>query len=342
MGKDYYKILNVPKSATAEECKKAYRKLALKFHPDKNKSLGAEEKFKEISEAYEVLSDPEKREIYDKYGEEGMKGSPAPNADGPNFGPGFHRTYVYTSGDPRDTFTRAFGDEDIFADLIGGLGGFSFFGQGNQKDGPTRSRKDDMFNHFGGGMPSTKKQKTMKDPPLQKDLFVSLEDLMNGCTKKMKISRKIFSADGSSSAEDKILPVMVKPGWKAGTKVTFAKEGDQKPGVIPADVVFTIRDKPHPKFSRDSKNNLVHSVKISLRDALTGSSVDVPTLEGQTVSLRLDEIVQPDSVRCIPGKGLPLPKNPDKRGDLLIKFEIQCPTTLTDAEKDVLRDILPC
>ena len=114
MGKDYYKVLNIARSATSEEIKKAYRKLALKYHPDKNKgSKEAEEKFKEVAEAYEALSDPQKREIYDKYGEEGLKG---------NFGGAGATNFKMPEGfsfsfniDPNETFRNVFGDEDPFA-----------------------------------------------------------------------------------------------------------------------------------------------------------------------------------------------------------------------------------
>lgn len=118
MGKDYYKVLEIPRNATEQEIKKAYRKMALKYHPDKNKSPGAEEKFKDIAEAYEVLSDPQKREVFDKYGEEGLKGAPRqPSAGGANFRE-FHFPEGFTSftfhGDPRATFSSVFGDEDPF------------------------------------------------------------------------------------------------------------------------------------------------------------------------------------------------------------------------------------
>ena len=123
MGKDYYQVLELKKGATEDELKKAYRKLALKFHPDKNKSPGAEDKFKEIAEAYEVLSDQKKRDIYDKYGEDGLKGNlpptpgptrPGKASKGPGPGPGPSFTYKY-HGNPHDTFRMFFGDEDPFA-----------------------------------------------------------------------------------------------------------------------------------------------------------------------------------------------------------------------------------
>ena len=171
MGKDYYKILGVAKTAKDDEIKKAYRKLALKWHPDKNKNAGAEEKFKEISEAYDVLSDKEKREIFDKYGEEGLHGAPPSGADGMNmnFGggaPGF-RTFVFTSGNARDTFARAFGDDDEFADIIGGLGGFNFFSdRGGRRPGPKSNGMGNFMFDFNGMAPQSKKQK-LQDQAIQ-------------------------------------------------------------------------------------------------------------------------------------------------------------------------------
>lgn len=111
MGKDYYKILGISKSATDDEIKKAYRKLALKFHPDKNKNAGAEEMFKNVAEAYEVLSDKKKREIYDQYGEEGLKGNQGGHGGGGGGGHNNHGgTYTYSfHGDPRATFAQFFG-----------------------------------------------------------------------------------------------------------------------------------------------------------------------------------------------------------------------------------------
>lgn len=117
MGKDYYKVLEIPRNASEQEIKKAYRKMALKYHPDKNKSPGAEERFKDIAEAYEVLSDSQKREVFDKYGEEGLKGAPQRQPGGASFRE-FHMPEGFTSfsfhGDPRATFSRVFGDEDPF------------------------------------------------------------------------------------------------------------------------------------------------------------------------------------------------------------------------------------
>ena len=358
MGKDYYKLLGVSKTADAGQLKKAYRKLALKFHPDKNKEPGAEEKFKEISEAYEVLSDKDKRSIYDQYGEEGLKGGiPGggsragfdPNNNGFssfNFGGGnggSFRTFSFSNNDAFNTFSRTFGDDFAFGDLFGNLaggGGRSFSQMGGRHYQQQEEPMD--FESFGTNQGPPKRQKK-QDEPIYKDLYVSYEELMTGCTKKLKITRQVMNPDGRSMRSDeKILVVDIKKGWKEGTKITFRGEGDQKPGHIPADIVIVIKDKKHPNFIRDKSNNLVFKAEVSLRDALCGNTcVKVPTINGQLHTLNIKNPLQPGDIRTIQGEGLPLPKSSTKRGDIIIEFSIQFPRNLSGAQKDVLRDILP-
>jgi DnaJ-class molecular chaperone len=377
MGKDYYTILGVKKGATDEELKRAYRKLALKYHPDKNKAAGAEEKFKEIGEAYDVLSDPKKKQVYDQFGEEGLKGGSGgnnSNGGGPNGGPGHSHpgfsngefTYTY-HGDPRATFSQFFGTSNPFEmfmnggvpggvhqrqggvegmdidgigleDLLGGFGGHP--GGRGGGHGPQRSYTFNGNDMGGHGHHGPKQFKT-QDTTIEKEIHVTLEDISKGVDKKMKISRRVFDDMGNSKAEEKILTVNVKPGWKSGTKITFAKEGDKIPGKIPADIAFVIRDKPHPLFTRDG-SNIVYTHKLNLRDALCGSVLEIPTLEaGRKQGLNLmDEVIKPNSVKKLQGYGLPFPKEPSRKGDLIVKFDIQFPDRLSGAAKDVLSDIL--
>merc|ERR1712107_723573 len=153
-----------------------------------------------------------------------------------------------------------------------------------------------------------------------REIFVSIEEIATGCEKKMKISRKVIRQDGTRTMEDKVLKIVVKPGWKAGTKVTFAKEGDQIPGKIPADIAFIIKDKPHPLFSRDGVN-LKYTYKIPLRESLCGTVVQVPTLEGTKVGINCTgEVLKPTTTKRLQGYGLPLPKEPNKRGDLIVSL----------------------
>ena len=351
MGKDYYKLLGVSKTADEETLRKAYKKQALKYHPDKNKEAGAEEKFKEISEAYEVLCDKNKRDIYEKYGEEGLKGGipqqPGFQQGDFNLGQnGGFQSFTFSSGDAFNTFSKAFGGD------MGGFGGFSdiFGGFQSQQPGSRESNRfmseqpmefeysnSDMNNTFR--MP---KRQKIQDPPVYKDLYVSLEDLARGCTKKIKITRKILSSDQRNvHTEEKILTIDVKKGWKAGTKITFANEGDQRPDCIPADIVIVIRDKPHQYFTRDKNNNIIYKAKVALRDALIGGSIPVPTIDGKLIETQWTNVLSPGITKIINGEGLPYPKLPHRRGDLIVQFEIIFPTNLSESTKQVIGNALP-
>lgn len=148
-----------------------------------------------------------------------------------------------------------------------------FFGSFGGADGPfgrnaANAFRSQSFTHGspmnGAGVADKKNRK--QDPPIEHDLYLSLEEVLNGCVKKMKISRKVPNQDGKSNKkEDKVLTINVAPGWKAGTKVTFQREGDRNSSSVPADIVFIIRDKPHPQFKRDGAN-LIHTAKVCLRD----------------------------------------------------------------------------
>jgi len=363
MGKDYYKILGVQKSANDDDLKKAYRKLALKYHPDKNKSPGAEEKFKEIAEAYDVLSDKKKREVYDQYGEEGLKGGMGGGGGGggPGGPSGNFQSYSF-HGNPHETFRMFFGDENPFANFFSFQGGPQGGQQFNFSSGhEAMDFDDDPFNSMGGfggmhgsrmgmgGMPGgmgmqqnigRRRSKAHQDPAVVRELPVSLEDVYSGTTKKMKITRKVLNPDGQSTRnEEKVLSIDVKPGWKAGTKITFPKEGDQTPTNIPADIVFVIKDKPHRHFTRDG-SDLKYKCKISLKEALTGTSAQIPTLDGRRLPVSIRDVITPTTVRRIPGEGLPLPKSPSRKGDLIVDFDIQFPTSLTSQQKQAISGVL--
>lgn len=151
---------------------------------------------------------------------------------------------------------------------------------------------------------------------------------------------RVFDTSGNCRQEEKVLTLTIKPGWKSGTKVTFSREGDQVPGKIPADIAFIIRDKPHPTFTREG-SNIVYKKKISLREALCGTVLTIPTLAGSNVTIDCsNQIIKPDTVKTLQGYGLPFPKNPSTKGDLIVKFDIQFPHTLSRSSKDILHDVL--
>uniref|UniRef100_A0A0M3IB79 J domain-containing protein n=2 Tax=Ascaris TaxID=6251 RepID=A0A0M3IB79_ASCLU len=328
MGKDYYKTLGISKNASEDEIRRAYRRMALKYHPDKNKEPGAEAKFKEVAEAYDVLSDPKKKEVYDNFGESRLKTGSGGAPDS------FHYEF---EGDPLQMFSQFFRKEKKFASFFGGSGGSNmFFG--------TTSLEDDIlaFDDIPFGVSGSGRARHMKqDPPVYHDVPVSLEDVHKGCTKRMKITKKVLNRDGSSvHMEDKVLTIVVKPGWKSGTTVTFPKEGDQHVGRVPADVVFVIRDKPHATLKReDCDIRYVH--RISLRDALCGTTVEVPTLDGAPLQLHLSEVIRPGTTTRFRGRGLPNPKNSAKRGDLIVEFNVQFPEMIEPATKQIIMRALP-
>ncbi|XP_034461869.1 dnaJ homolog subfamily B member 13-like isoform X1 [Hippoglossus hippoglossus] len=342
MADDYYKTLEINRNATDADIKKAYRRLALKFHPKSSKEAGSTDRFSQLGEAYEVLSDPRKKATYDKFGEEGLKGGIPPE-----FGRGgaWSSKYAY-HGNPEKTFKQFFGGDNPFADFY----------------------TNDVPLSFGGLQPVVVKT---QDPPIERDLHLSLDDLFHGCTKKIKISRRVMNEGGyTSSIKDKILSIDVNPGWKEGTRIVFSKEGDQGPNSIPADIVFIVRQKSHPLFERQD-DDLIYKTQISLEmvshitcvfyqlnlkiwykketlkqtkkhlpQALTGFSVNVQTIDGRLLNIPINDIVHPKYRKVVPGEGMPLFQDPSQRGDLIIHFDIQFPEKLSPDRKHLIKKAL--
>merc|ERR1719445_355247 len=225
--------------------------------------------------------------------------------------------------------------DDPFASL-GGLGsglGANF----GPRTAPFRSQSFNVGSHSTG----PKKKDKVQDPAVEHDLYVSLDDINKGVTKRMKISRRVVAGDGTAKKEEKVLTINVKPGWKSGTKITFQREGDQAPNKIPADIVFIIRDKPHPNFKREG-SDLKYTCQISLKEALCGSRTEVPLLGGERMVINLqDEVIKPSTVKRVVGKGLPNPKDTARRGDLIVNFDIVFPERLSTATRDLFKSHLP-
>ncbi|SBT72743.1 40 kDa heat shock protein, putative [Plasmodium ovale] len=316
---DYYSILGVPRDATENDIKKAYRKLAMKWHPDKHVDEAdkkvAEEKFKSISEAYEVLSDEEKRKTYDLYGSEGIKGNMS--SEDENF---FH-----SGVDPTELFTKFFGPNRPF----------SFTSVFDDDFPPFAS-----FVHNMGGRPEKPSSShVFKSETYEVSLLLSLEELYNGCKKKLKITRKRFNGTQSYD-DDKLVTIDVKPGWNDGTTLTFNGEGDQSsPLLEPGDLIFKVKTKEHDRFIRDG-SNLIYKCNVPLDKALTGFHFVVKSLDNREINIRVDDIVTPNSRRMIPKEGMPSSKNPGKKGDLIIDFDVVFPKSLSSERKKILREVL--
>jgi len=329
---NYYTVLGLPKNADAKVIRKAYRKLAIKWHPDKNqdKKEAASAMFKKIAEAYDVLSDPEKKKLYDLYGEQGLKGGPPPGTQGGvNFGgDGMPAGMKYQfNGDPMG----------MFAEMMGGR-----FKRQNSYEKDSGVPFDGMFSPglFGGmgGMagPPRSRPKT-EQPKVVVNLPISLEFLYKGGKKGLKITRKNLTMKRPTVDR---LEVPVKAGMKPGTKVTFKGAGDEVSPGISQDIQFVIQDKKHPVFRREGKDLHMHR-KIDLVDALTGFNVNFKALDGKKMTIPIKEVVGPGCTKVVSSMGMPSSKNPSKKGNLVITFEVVYPKELSPGQKETLRRIMP-
>ncbi|KAJ0987673.1 hypothetical protein J5N97_006029 [Dioscorea zingiberensis] len=332
MGVDYYKTLQVDRSAKDDDIKKGYRKLAMRWHPDKNPTnkKDAEAKFKEISEAYEVLSDPEKRAVYDQFGEEGLKGQVPPPSGGSS---GFSGAgeFRFNPRSAEEIFSEFFGVASPFAGDSGGARRF-----------PSRLSPDDIFAAFRGGAGGGEASGSggmRKGPQIERMLACSLEDLYKGTTKKMKISRDVLDSNGRPSTIEEILTINIKRGWKKGTKITFPEKGNEQRNLIPSDLVFIIDERPHGVFKRDG-NHLIVTQKISLVEALTGYTAQLTTLDGRTLTIPINSVISPTYEEVVHGEGMPIAKEPSKKGNLRIKFQIRFPNRLTSDQKTGIKSLL--
>jgi DnaJ-class molecular chaperone len=318
MGKDFYAILGVSRSANESELKKSYRKLAMKWHPDKNPNNveTAQAKFQEISEAYAVLSDPQKRQLYDQYGEDGVRFGGPPPPPPPSGGcNSFGGTQFHFSQDQA---------EELFRNLFGGghSGGFSGFGFPGDAG---------IFEPDSAEMGGRRFQRPRTI--VQIDLPCTLEQLNRCVTRKLKITR---SVDGPS--EEKMLMVDLQPWWKTGTKVTFEGEGDKEAGKPPQDIQFVIRVMPHAIFQRE-KANLVCEKTISLRDALSGYQLSVRGIDGEELRKQFDEVIEPGRECRFPDSGMHTKDG--RRGDVIVRFKVKFPSHLSPDAKAQVRRFLP-
>ncbi|EZA58803.1 DnaJ-like protein subfamily B member [Ooceraea biroi] len=306
-GVNYYKVLSLERHCNDVEIKRAYRRCAIRYNPAREKNGGAEAIFALAAEAYDVLSDPLRRAVYDQYGEEGLKnGVPRPE--------GFVKPYVY-HGEPMRTFREFFANENPYGDLLNIL-----------------TESQPLFDFpEGRGI-------KRKEEPLIKILFLTLSEVFFGGIKKIKIQRLVLAGDDKSTTVSmgKILTVPIKPGIPAGTKIVFSEKGDQGPTKIPADVIFVTEDRPHKTFRREG-SDLRTTVDIFLREALTGTVLTLDTIDDRILRIPITSIVTPDYTKRLPGEGMPFPANPKRRGDLILGFNIEFPVYMPISSKNHIK-----
>ncbi|XP_011500078.1 PREDICTED: dnaJ homolog subfamily B member 13-like [Ceratosolen solmsi marchali] len=314
LGIDYYAALGLNRGCTNEDIRKAFRRLSLRYHPERLTSNvrvsgtcdAQHSAFAIIAEAYEVLSNHLYRAIYDQFGEAKLK----KKFRGPD---GCVPPYVF-HGEPLQTYREFFGTENPYADILDNL----------RSPVPLED------------CPEAPIKK--KDEPIIKALPLTLNEVFYGGIKKMKIQRIVLVGENnketapSTALEEKILSIPIMPGMPPGAKIVFPEEGDQGPTKIPADVIFMTEDKPHETFKREG-SDLRMTVKVALSEALTGTIVTVNTIDERILRVPITSVISPKYVKTISGEGLPLVEDPERRGKLIIDFDVQFPEYLPPSNK---------
>ncbi|XP_020572717.1 dnaJ homolog subfamily B member 13-like isoform X2 [Phalaenopsis equestris] len=311
MGKprDFYEVLNIPKNSSPQRIRKAYKTLVKQWHPDKHPistKPEAEAMFKAIAEAYEALIEIQGKPLFVDYDSGGGVGAPNRSRSRP------------PAPAPAASFR---GEED------------------NRKP---RSQPKDVHHTSSSqksGFGSNSAPASRKPPPLERKLECTLEELFNGCKKEISFDRDVV-VNGSVIRKEETQKIKVKPGWQKGTKITFEGMGDERPGCLPADVIYMIAEKEHPFFKRVG-DDLVLKIEIPLVNALTGWTFSFFLITGEKMTLSFrDEIIHPGYEKVMEGHGMPLANKKDRRGDLRIRFQIRFPTKLSEEQRNVIQEAL--
>ncbi|KAL3515528.1 hypothetical protein ACH5RR_022430 [Cinchona calisaya] len=343
---DYYAILGVSKNASKSEIKSAYRKLARNYHPDVNKEPGAEQKFKQISNAYEVLSDDEKRSIYDRYGEAGLKGSMG-------------------MGD----FSNPF---DLFESLFDGLGGMGMGGRGSRNR--ATEGEDQVYNLvldfkeavFGvekeieitrlescgtcdgsGAKPGTRPSKcstcggqgqVVSSARTPLGVFQQVMSC-SACGGTGETSDPCNTCGGDGRVrKSKRISLKVPPGVDSGSRLRVRSEGNAgRRGGPPGDLFVIIEVRPDPVLKRDD-TNIVYTCKVSYIDAILGTTTKVPTVDGM-VDLKIPAGTQPGTTLVMAKKGVPFLNKSNLRGDQLVKVQVEIPKRISSEERKLIEEL---
>jgi curved DNA-binding protein len=309
MSDDYYKILGVDKKASTEEIKKAYRKLALKYHPDRNpNNKAAEEKFKKISEAYAVLSDAEKRQQYDNFGSDT-----------------FRQRYT------QEDIFRGFDLNEILRDIgFGNLGGGTrIFTSGGRRRSFSQEEAD-PFHSFFGSAGQQFQSMPQKGQDIQYNLSISLEESVFGAEKKLALRKENNEVDE--------INIKVPAGINAGKKLRLAGKGNPGfNGGTPGDLYLNINILSHPVFNRDG-NDLYIEKSINFTQAALGATIEVPTIDGSRKRIKIAPGTQNNTKVRMKGYGVPGLKESAK-GDQFVKISINVPKKLTDKQSSLIRQL---
>jgi DnaJ-class molecular chaperone len=305
--KDYYQILGIPRGASDAEIRKAYRKLAKAYHPDRNRgNKGAEEKFKEINEAYEVLSDSKKRARYNQLGSAYQQWQQSGNPGGFNWS-------NWTKGQPGGTRVEFSGD---LSDLFGNFSDFfsAIFG-----DMPVQ--QTDPFSRVG----QRSRPASVQMPISDLEVEISLEEAFQGTTRRIQHGKRR-------------LEVRIPPGAQTGTRIHLPGESSRTSGATGGDLYLVIKVGTHPSFERKG-DDLYRESPVDLYTLLLGGDAAVTTLDGKRLLLTIPPETQSGRTFRLTGLGMPQLRNPSVRGDLYVTVQAELPTGLSEKEKTAFAEL---
>jgi curved DNA-binding protein len=304
---NYYETLGVTKGASQDEIKKAYRKLAVKYHPDKNAGdKNSEEKFKKISEAYAVLSDKEKRQQYDTYGESG-----------------FHQRYS------QEDIFRGFDLNDILNQF--GFGGGSFRTSGGFRTTRGGGGFENIFGNAGMGGGGCRgggcRPQPVKGDDLTYEITITLNDVLHGAEKTINLRL---------NGRNNNISVKIPEGIEAGKRLRLTGKGSPSPtGGPPGDLYLKVNIAPHPVFIRNG-NDLIMEKRIPFSEACLGTKIEVETLDGKTFKVKVPAGVQQESKLRLKGHGLPAGPH-GKKGNIYVKIGVKIPKKLSREQKKMVK-----
>jgi DnaJ family protein B protein 13 len=326
--KDYYELLELNRNCSQEEISEAYRRLSLKFHPKVTKpenSAVFEYIFQKLAEAYEVLSDPSKKEIFDIYGKEGLKNG-----------------ILGKNGKQKDGYRFLGNGHEIFEKFMGTSNPFTLIRENEKKS------KETIVIDAANANPEKNEKCEKKDRDINIDLECTLEELYNGCVKNIKYTKKKICEDFRTTQDQEVsFEVEIQKGYDKNTVLPFKEMGNDFPGEKSSDLVIHIKEKKHPYFKRVNKDDLIYMHEISLAQALKGDPVKLTTLDNRKIAVSIDEIISPSTVKKVPGEGMPIYQKEISvrdltisKGDLYIKFHIIFPEYIDPVKKQEITKLL--
>ena len=325
---DYYSILEIPYNCSQEDIAEAYRHLSLKYHPKittQENSAQSEYHFQKLYEAYEVLSDPIKKGIYDIFGSEGLKNG-----------------IIDKKGNVKGGYKYMGNGHEIFEKFMGTANPFAL-----KADAEKEKMNKETSAAFETSFGEKKKEKDIL-PPIDIDLECTLEELYNGCVKTLKYKKKAISYDLRTTEDKEVsIDIEIFKGYDKNTIIPFKEMGNEAPGVKNSDLIIHIKEKKHKCFKRVNKNDLIYTHKIDLAQALNSEPVKLTTLDNRILSISIDEIISPSTVKIVTGEGMPIYQKEInvrdlnfKKGDLYIKFDIKFPEYIDPVKKMEITNLL--